>query len=207
MLRTPVLHLIIFVLVFAWSAIAPKERFTWWLEVLPGLAALIAFAFTWRRFPFTPLVYTLVLAQCIILFVGGHYTYAEVPVFNTIRDLTGGTRNNFDKLGHFAQGFVPAAIVREVFVRMNVIRTRGWLGFIVCSVCLAISAAYEFVEWAVSVSTGEGGDAFLGTQGYVWDTQSDMLMALIGASAFVLFLSRKHDRAIANLKGAPSVTE
>ncbi|MEO8588094.1 MAG: DUF2238 domain-containing protein [Flavobacteriales bacterium] len=200
MLRSPFVQLILFAIVLAWSAIAPTDRFTWWLEVLPGLIALIVLVLTYRRFPFTPLAYGLVLAQCIILFIGGHYTYADVPWFNWLRDATGGTRNNFDKLGHFAQGFVPAVVVREVYIRLGVVQRRGWLAFIVITTCLAISAAYEFVEWGVSVATGEGGDAFLGTQGYVWDTQSDMLMAVFGATAFLLTLSRTHDRQLARIQ-------
>lgn len=200
MLRTPVLQLILFLAVLAWSAIGPKDRFTWWLEVLPGLIALLVLGLTWRRFPLTPLAYTLILAQCILLFIGGHYTYAEVPLFNWMRDAMGGTRNNFDKLAHFAQGFVPAVVAREIYVRMKVVERRGWLHFLVVTTCLAISAAYEFVEWGVSVMTGEGGDAFLGTQGYVWDTQSDMFLAMIGATAFVLLLGRTHDRQIAAIE-------
>ncbi|HMC96119.1 MAG TPA: DUF2238 domain-containing protein [Flavobacteriales bacterium] len=200
MLRAPFIQLILFVLFLAWSAIAPADRFTWWLEVLPGLIALVVLTITYRRFPLTSLAYTLILVQCIILFVGGHYTYAEVPLFNWIRDATGGTRNNFDKLGHFAQGFVPAVCVREVYIRLDVVQRRGWLAFIVITTCLAISAAYEFVEWGVSAATGEGGDAFLGTQGYVWDTQSDMLMAVIGATAFILTMSHTHDRQLARMQ-------
>lgn len=199
MQRPPLIHLVFFLMVLAWSAIGPKERFTWWLEVLPGLVAWAILALTYRRFPFTRLAYTLILVQCIVLFIGGHYTYAEVPWFNALRDATGGTRNNFDKLAHFAQGFVPAVVVREVYIRLDVVRQRGWLAFLVVATCLAISAAYEFVEWAVSVMTGEGGDAFLGTQGYVWDTQSDMLMAMIGATVFLITLRRAHDRQLARL--------
>lgn len=199
MRRSIVLPLLLYAAVLTWSAIAPADRFTWWLEVSPGLAALVVLVLTYRRFPFTPLAYRLILAQCIILFVGGHYTYTEVPLFNWIRDTTEGTRNNFDKLGHFAQGFVPAVVVREVYIRLDVVRKRGWLPFLVAATALAISAAYEFVEWGVSVCTGEGGDAFLGTQGYVWDTQSDMLMALIGAIAFLVTCSRAHDRQLGRL--------
>jgi putative membrane protein len=152
---------------------------------------------------FTPLAYWLILGQCIILFIGGHYTYAEVPLFDRIRDAMGGTRNNFDKLAHFAQGFVPAVVVREIYVRMKVVEKRGWLSFLVVATCLSISAAYEFVEWGVSVMTGEGGDAFLGTQGYVWDTQSDMFLAMVGATVFLLVLGRTHDRQIALIDQRP----
>lgn len=203
--RAPIPHLMIFSLVLAWSAIGPKDRFTWWLEVLPGLIALVLLALTCRRFRFTPLAYTLILAQCIILFIGGHYTYAEVPLFNWIRDGLGHDRNNFDKLAHFAQGFVPAVVVREVYLRHDVVRKRGWLAFLVVATCLAISAAYEFVEWAVSVMTGSEGDAFLGTQGYVWDTQSDMFLAMIGAAAFLILLARMHDGQLARIRRPPAV--
>ncbi len=197
MFRSPFIQLLLFILVLVWSAIGPKDRLTWWLEVMPGLIALVVLALTYRRFAFTPLSYTLILLQCIILFVGGHYTYAEVPLFNWIRDAVGGTRNDFDKLGHFAQGFVPAAVVREVLIRRDVVRDRRWLAFIVGAICLAISAAYELVEWWVSVCTGSAGDAFLGTQGYIWDTQSDMLMALIGVVVFLVVMRRVQDREIA----------
>ena len=205
MLRTPLIQLSFFAIVLIWSAIGPKDRLTWWLEVMPGLIALVVLASTYCRFPFTQLAYTLVLLQCIILFVGGHYTYAEVPLFNWIRDSVGGTRNDFDKLGHLAQGFVPAAVVREVLVGKQVVRDKRWLAFIVVAIGLAISAAYELVEWWVSVCTGSAGDAFLGTQGYVWDTQSDMLMALIGAIAFIALMSRVHDRQIAEVTGSRPV--
>lgn len=200
-MRPPFWQLAVFVLALAWSAIAPADRFTWWLEIAPALIALAALALTYRRFRFTGMAYTLILLQCIILFIGGHYTYAKVPAFDWIRDAIGGTRNNFDKLAHFAQGFVPAAVVREVFVRLGVVRGKGWLAFTVISVCLAISAAYELLEWGVSEATGSAGDAFLGTQGYVWDTQSDMAMALVGAGAFVFLFGRVHDARIRALPG------
>jgi putative membrane protein len=181
----------------AWSAIAPKDYFIWFLEVLPGLVAFALLFATRARFRFTPLAYWLVLAQCLILMVGGHYTYAEVPLFDWLRDVTGGTRNNFDKVGHFAQGFVPAVVVREILARFGVVRGKAWLEFVVVMLCLAISALYEMFEWAVAAVTGEAADAFLGTQGYAWDTQSDMALALVGAGASVALLRKLHDRQIA----------
>jgi len=135
--------------------------------------------------------------HCIILFVGGHYTYAEVPIFDWIREIFQQSRNNYDKVGHFAQGFVPAMIIRELFIRKKVIANQAFFSFIVVAICLAISAAYEWIEWGVSLCTGEGGDAFLGTQGYIWDTQSDMLFATIGAITMILFFSKTQDKAIA----------
>ncbi|HSA34117.1 MAG TPA: DUF2238 domain-containing protein, partial [bacterium] len=154
---------------------------------------------TYKRFRFTDLVYTFILVHCWILFIGGHYTYAEMPLFNWIRDTFGQSRNNYDKVGHFFQGFVPALIARELLVRLEVVKGRGWLGVIVVSLCAAISVFYEFLEWGVAVATGEAADAFLGTQGYVWDTQSDMLYATIGATVAVLFMSKLHDKAMKKL--------
>jgi putative membrane protein len=191
--------LIIFFLVLAWSAVNPHDRLTWWLEVAPALLALIVLAVTRRRFPLTPLVYVLVLMHCIILMVGGHYTYAEVPAGDWVRDLLGGTRNNYDKLGHFAQGFVPAMVAREILVRLEVVRRRGWLGFIVVSICLAFSAFYELIEWWAALLSATAAESFLGTQGYVWDTQSDMFWALVGAVIALLLLSRPHDRQMERL--------
>ena len=188
-----------FAVVFIWSAIAPKDLFTWFLEVVPALAALVAMAATWRRFPLTRLVYWWILIHCIVLVVGGHYTYAEVPLFDWIRDWTNGTRNNYDKVGHFAQGFIPALVAREIFIRLKVVRRGAWLFVLVTAFCLAISAFYEFIEWWMAVATGENAEAFLGTQGYAWDTQSDMLLAMIGAMLAQLFLGRWHDKQIKNL--------
>ncbi len=188
--------LFIFIIVFAWSAISPKDQFTWFLEVFPALTGLLILAFTYRKFKFTDLTYTLILVHCCILFVGGHYTYAEVPLFDWIRDSLGHTRNNYDKIGHFAQGFVPAIIIREILIRKQVIQGKGWLNFVIVSICLAISAVYEFLEWFVSLATGEAGDSFLGTQGDIWDTQSDMLIATIGAILSLALLSKMDDRQI-----------
>lgn len=153
------------------------------------VGALVLLA-TYRRFPLTPLLYTLILAHCVILFVGGHYTYAEVPLFD---GLFGSERNNYDKLGHFFQGLVPALIAREILVRREVVRRGGWLVLFVVSIALAFSAFYELIEWWVALLSDEAAEAFLGTQGYVWDTQSDMFLALIGAISAVVCLSRWHD--------------
>jgi putative membrane protein len=195
--RSPWIWLTLFFAFLAWSGLAPRDRFTWFLEVAPALVALGILAATRRRFPLTPLAYWLILVHSVILMVGGHYTYAEVPLFDTIRDLFHQTRNNYDKVGHFAQGFIPAIVTREVLVRLQVVRGRRWLAFLVVSVCLAVSAAYELFEWWTAVLTGEASEAFLGTQGYAWDTQSDMLYALIGAVFALLLLSKMHDRQLA----------
>jgi putative membrane protein len=204
--RSPVaiaLWLGVFFAVLIWSGIRPKDYATWALEVFPAVIALAVLAATWRRFPLTPLVYWLILAHAVILMVGGHYTYAEVPLGDWFRDLTGGSRNDYDKLGHFAQGFVPAMITREILVRLGVIARRGWLGFIVVAICLAVSAAYEFLEWWVALLSDEAAESFLGTQGYVWDTQSDMFHAVVGAVAAMLLLSRVHDRQMRRIADIP----
>jgi len=186
----------VFFAVLAWSAWNPHDYPTWWLEVSPALVALVLLAATRRSFPLTPLAYWLILFHAIILMVGGHYTYAEVPAGDWLRDLVGGSRNNYDKLGHLVQGFVPAIVAREVLVRNRVIGRRGWLGFIVVCICLAISAAYELLEWWVALLSEEAAESFLGTQGYVWDTQSDMFLAFVGAILAVLLLSPLHDRQL-----------
>ncbi len=191
------LWLTVFAAGLTWSAIDPYDRLTWWLEVLPAIIGLIVLVWTRGRFRLTPLLYILILIHCLILMVGGHYTYAEVPLFDWIRDTLGQQRNNYDKLGHFAQGFVPAMIAREIFIRRKVLKSRGWLWFIVPSVCLAFSAFYELIEWWVALMSGESAEAFLGTQGDIWDTQSDMMLALIGSILALLLLSRMHDRQLA----------
>jgi putative membrane protein len=194
------IYLLLFCVGLLLSGIHPKEYFTWLLEVSPAIVGLIVLILTFKTFQFTNFTYFFILIHCYILFLGGHYTYAEVPLFDWIKDTFNHSRNNYDKLGHFAQGFVPAIITRELFIRKNVVSNKNYFNFIIIAICLAISAAYEWIEWWVSISTGEGGDAFLGTQGYVWDTQSDMLLATIGASCMLLFLSKKHDVAINNHK-------
>ena len=187
-------------LIFIWSAIHPYDYFIWFLEVFPVIIALPILVFTYKKFPLTPLLYLLILLHAIILMVGGHYTYAEVPVFNWLRDTFDLSRNYYDRVGHFAQGFVPAMIAREILLRKNIVKKSGWLFFIVCCICLAISACYEFIEWWVAVASGEGADAFLGTQGDVWDTQWDMFIALIGAILAQILLSNRHDKQLFNLK-------
>lgn len=194
-----VIWLAIFAAVFLWSAIGPKDRLTWFLEVLPAVIGLIALVVTRQRFPLTPLAYVLILIHCVILMVGGHYTYAEVPLFDLIREWTDGARNNYDKVGHFAQGFVPAIIAREIVIRRELIRGRGWQFFFVVCFCLGFSAFYELLEWWVALLSDEGAAAFLGTQGYVWDTQSDMGFALVGAIVAWLLLAKTHDRQLKSL--------
>ena len=189
----------IFLLVLAWSAWQPHDYLTWWLEVLPALLAVVILAATRKRFPLTPLAYWLILLHCFVLMVGGHYTYAEVPLGDWLMEMTGGQRNNYDKLGHFMQGFVPAIIAREILVRNRVVARRGWLALFVISICLAFSAFYELVEWWVALLSSEAAESFLGTQGYVWDTQSDMFLALAGAVIALLALGRIHDRQLLEL--------
>ena len=188
--------LIIFSIVLGWSAINPKDYFTWVLEVFPAIIGLIVLMATFKKFRFTDFVYTLILIHCCILFVGGHYTYAEVPLFDWIRDVFHQSRNNYDKVGHLAQGFVPALIIRELFIRTDVVNKKSWLNLIIVSICMAISVSYEFIEWFVSIATGSAGDSFLGTQGYIWDTQSDMLYATIGSVLGLLIFSRYQDKQI-----------
>jgi putative membrane protein len=191
--------LVIFLGVLAWSAIDPHDYPTWWLEVTPALVALVVIAWTRDSFPLTPLLYALVLVHAVILMVGGHYTYALVPWFDWLWELIGSERNNYDKIGHLAQGFVPAIAAREILLRFGVVRKRGWLGFLILCFCLALSAFYELLEWWVALLSEEAAEAFLGTQGYVWDTQSDMWYALLGAVAALLLLSRLHDRQLAKI--------
>lgn len=188
--------LTVFTATMFWSIIHPKETFTCFLEIIPAIIGLFILAFTFKKFRFSNFTYTLILIHCIILFIGGHYTYAEVPLFDYIKEVFHQSRNNYDKVGHFAQGFVPVMVIRELFIRKNVIANKKFFNFIIVSICLAISAAYEWIEWFVSVVTGDGGDAFLGTQGYVWDTQSDMLSATIGAIAALLLFSKIQDREL-----------
>jgi len=194
-----ILLISVYVAVFIWSGVHPKDYFTWILEVAPAVIGFVVLAATYKKFRFTPLAYTLILIHCIILMIGGHYTYAEVPLFNWIRDYFGLARNNYDKIGHLAQGFVPAIITREIVLRKSIIKGRSWQGFFIVCFCMALSAFYELIEWWVAISTGESADAFLGTQGYIWDTQSDMAMALLGAILSLVVLSKWHDRQIRNL--------
>ncbi|WP_095505849.1 DUF2238 domain-containing protein [Paraferrimonas sedimenticola] len=194
--------ILIFSAVLIWSGINPKDTFTWFLEVLPALIGAAILATTYKRFPLTPLLYVLILAHCVVLMVGGHYTYAEVPLFD---GLFGAERNNYDKVGHFFQGFVPALIAREILIRLQVVNGAAWRNLFIVSVCLAFSAFYELLEWWVAAATGEDAEAFLGTQGYAWDTQSDMWFALIGAITALICLSRRHDKQLQRIaKTTPS---
>lgn len=182
------------------SAIAPHDYFTWFLEVFPAIIGCIVLIITYRNFQFSTLTYFLILLHCYILFIGGHYTYAEVPLFNWIKEVLHQTRNNYDKVGHFAQGFVPAFIVRELLIRLEIVKHKSWLSFLTICVCISISVLYEFLEWFVAVLSGQSADAFLGTQGYVWDTQSDMLYATIGAICMALFFSGIHNKQITRIE-------
>ena len=193
------LWLAIFFTVLVWSAIHPKDYFTWLLEVAPALIGIVVLALTRKRFPLTPLAYVLILIHSIILMIGGHYTYAEVPIGQWVSDLFGWSRNNYDKLGHLAQGFVPAILAREVLIRNHVVNGRRWLDFLVVCFCLAFSAFYELIEWWAALASGESATAFLGMQGYQWDTQSDMWYALIGAVSALVLLSGLHDRQLARI--------
>ncbi len=188
--------LVLFILGLSLSAVHPHDYFTWFLEVFPAIVGFLVLVTTFRKFQFTMLTYSMILLHCYILFVGGHYTYAEVPLFDWIREVFHQSRNNYDKVGHFAQGFVPAFIVRELLVRKQIVSSKPWLFFLTLTVCVFISVVYEFLEWAVAILSGESADSFLGTQGYVWDTQSDMLFATLGASAMLLLFSRIQNRLI-----------
>ncbi|TXS95177.1 DUF2238 domain-containing protein [Parahaliea maris] len=191
-----VLWVTVYLAVLIWSGIQPRDGFTWFLEVAPALAGGVLLAATRRSFPLTPLLYVLVLLHCIVLMVGGHYTYAEVPLFD---GLFGAERNNYDKVGHFFQGFVPAILAREILIRKAVVNGAAWRNVYIVSVCLAFSAFYELIEWWVALGVGSDAESFLGTQGYEWDTQSDMFLALSGAVSALLLLSHWHDRQLDEL--------
>ncbi len=194
-----VVPLALTLVVLVWSGIGPKDRFTWFLEVAPVLIALPLLFLTYRAFPFTPLAYGLMAFFGIILMVGGHYTYAEMPLFNWLRDTFELSRNHYDRVGHVFQGFVPALVAREILLRRSPLRPGKWLFFLVACVCLAISAFYEFIEWWVAVASGDDAVAFLATQGDVWDSQWDMFLALLGALSSQLLLGRLHDRQLSRL--------
>ena len=185
-----------------WSGWAPHDRFTWWLEVAPVLLVLPLLLATARRFPLTPLLYVLIAVHAWVLMVGGHWTYAEVPAGFWVKDALGLARNPYDRLGHLMQGFVPAIAARELLWRTSPLRGSRWLPPLVVCVCLAVSACYELVEWLVAVGTGSAAEAFLGTQGDVWDTQWDMAMAGVGAVLALLLLSRTHERQLRKLTAA-----
>jgi putative membrane protein len=184
------------------SAINPHDYFTWILEVFPAIIGLVVLAITFKGFKFTTLTYVFILIHCYILFIGGHYTYAQVPLFNWLKDVLHQQRNNYDKIGHFAQGFIPAMIVRELLIRKKVIQSKSWLAVLTVTVCMSISMLYEFLEWFVSINSGESGDSFLGTQGDIWDTQSDMLFATIGAICMVITLGKIQDKQVSKIQAS-----
>jgi len=210
MSRDAKLHLCLLALaaiVLAWSGTNPKDRLTWLLEVSPAIVAGVVLAAAYPRWRFTPLVIVLIAAHAMILMVGGKYTYAEVPAFNWLKDQFDLSRNYFDRVGHFAQGFVPAMVAREILLRQGILKRGGWLFFLVTCVCMAVSAFYEFIEWWTALAAGGAAEAFLGTQGDVWDTQWDMFTAMCGAIVAQLLLSRWHDRQIAARPAAETVRE
>ena len=186
--------------VFVWSFHDARDRFTWYLEAAPVIIALLLLVLTYQRLRFTRLVYVLILVHAIILLVGAHYTYAEMPLFNWLRDVLDLKRNYYDRIGHLAQGFVPAIVTREILLRQTPLLPGKMLFFLVVSVCLAASAFYEFIEWWVALLTGSAADAFLGSQGDVWDTQWDMFCCFLGSIASQLLLAKAHDRALAQLR-------
>ncbi|GAA0396746.1 DUF2238 domain-containing protein [Cocleimonas flava] len=188
---------LIFLVVLIWSGINPKDTLTWFLEASPAIIGAGLMLYTFKTFHLTSILYFFILLHCIVLMIGGHYTYAEVPLFD---GLFGAERNNYDKVGHFFQGFVPALLAREILIRKNAVNGKAWLNTFIVSVTLAFSAFYELIEWWVAVASGDDAVAFLGTQGYEWDTQSDMFLALIGAIVCILVLSKVHDKQLQNLK-------
>ena len=202
--REPLVLLILALGSLVWSGIGPKDRFTWLLEVLPVLIGGPVLVATHGRFPLTPLLTRLLFLHAVILMVGGHWTYAEVPLGFWMKETFHFARNHYDRIGHLAQGFVPALLVREILLRRTALGSGGWLFVLVTSVCLAFSALYELFEWGTAVATGSAADAFLGTQGDPWDTQWDMFLCLAGALASQLLLSRAHDRSLARLEGTPT---
>lgn len=193
------LYLTIFIISFIWSGINPKDYFTWFLEVIPAIIGLFILIITYKNFKLTTLTYTLILIHSIILMIGGHYTYAEVPLFDYLKEVFNWDRNNYDKIGHFAQGFIPAIIARELIIRKNIISSKAWMNFFIVCFCLGFSAFYELIEWWVAILSGESAEAFLGTQGYIWDTQSDMAYALLGSIVALILLSKYHDKQLKSL--------
>lgn len=191
-----VFWILIYCAVLIWSAIEPKDYFTWFLEVVPALIGFGVLAISYPFFRLTTLLYVLILLHCIVLMIGGHYTYAEVPLFEYLKPVFGFERNNYDKFGHFMQGFMPAILAREIFIRRRIINGRFWVAFVSVAVCLAFSAVYEMIECLVAILSGDSAEAFLGTQGYQWDTQTDMLLATIGAVAAIFLLTRVHDKQL-----------
>lgn len=195
-INEPVILLVLGIILLFLSAIQPHNYTTWWLEIMPILIAVPILIASYKHYPLTPLVYRLLFAHALILMLGGHYTYAEVPLGYWMQDWFEFTRNNYDKIGHLAQGFVPAMLFRELLLRHSPLHQGKLLFTLVTAGCLAVSASYELVEWAAAVLLGQGADAFLGTQGDIWDTQSDMLMALIGALGAQLLLANIQDKQL-----------
>jgi len=189
----------LFIIVLIWSGIKPYDSTLWFLETIPVLGGVAVLTFTYRKFKFTDLTYFFIFIHCCILFIGAHYSYAREPLFEWIKESFDLNRNNYDKVGHFAQGFIPALISRELLIRLKIISKRSWIPFITVCICLSISAVYELFEWFVAVMIKQSAEDFLGMQGYEWDTQSDMLCALIGASCAVFFLSKIQDKQIKKL--------
>jgi putative membrane protein len=188
--------IILTVVVFVWSGIKPHDYFTWFLEVVPALIAFAILALTYKKFRFSNFIYILICFHAMILFVGGHTTYAEMPLFNWLRDTFDLGRNYYDRFGHFAQGFVPALIANEIIIRKKLINEKAWRMFFIIFTILGFSACYEFFEWGMAVATGDSATAFLGTQGDVWDTQWDMLMCLIGSVTALITLSRFQEKKL-----------
>jgi len=194
-----ILWVVIYLCVLIWSAIQPKDQFTWFLEALPAMIGGVLLLSTYRSFRLTSLLYFFILIHCIVLMVGAHYTYAEVPLFDWFKEVFSFERNNYDKVGHFMQGFMPALLAREILIRKQVVNGDAWLNLFTVSLCLAFSAFYELIEWWVALISGASAEAFLGTQGYVWDTQSDMAWALVGAASCLILLSKRHNYQVKNL--------
>ncbi|KAA3639370.1 MAG: DUF2238 domain-containing protein [Proteobacteria bacterium] len=192
--------LVLFVVILAWSAYQPYDLATWALEVSPAILGAIILLLTYRQFQLTGLLYMLIFLHAVVLVVGGHYTYARVPYFDGFMSFIWPERNNYDKLGHFMQGLVPAILSRELVIRFNVFNSRAWMNFFIVCFCLGFSAFYELIEWWVALLSDEASESFLGTQGYVWDTQSDMFLALIGAVLALVLFSRWHDRQLVQLR-------
>jgi len=193
MKKTLLVLIILFMIVLIWSGINPYDQTLWFLETVPVIGGILALIITYKKFKFTTLTYSFIFIHCCILFIGAHYSYAREPLFEWIKNTFELDRNNYDKVGHFAQGFIPALISRELLIRLNIIAKKSWIPFIIICICLSISALYELFEWLVAVLIKQSADDFLGMQGYEWDTQSDMLCALIGATCAILLLSKVQD--------------
>lgn len=198
--KEPLVLLIIVIVSLVFSGVRPYDLATWFLEVAPVLIGAPVLIATFRRFPLTPLLYRLIFIHALILILGGHYTYARVPIGYWMQDIFGFARNHYDRIGHFAQGFIPAMIAREVLIRKSPLVPGKWLFFIVVSICLAFSAFYEFTEWWAAIAFGQAAEAFLGTQGDVWDTQWDMFLAMLGAITAQISFAKIHDRQLGRQK-------